>query len=44
MGWIPEVLEVNDPDKDANNAYDLGEHITKIIQLAFEGCFLVDPR
>ena len=44
MGWIPKVLEVDDPDEKANDADDFGKHVAKIIQLAFEGCLLVDSR
>jgi hypothetical protein len=44
MGWIPEVLEVDDPDEDTDDADDFGEHVTKVIQLAFERCLLVYLR
>ena len=42
VGWIPEVLEVDDPDENTNDTDYFGEHVAKIIQLAFEGRLLVD--
>ena len=44
VGWVPEVLEVDDPDEDTNDGDDFGKHVTKIVQLAFEGRLLVDVK
>ena len=44
MGWIPEVPEVDDPDEDANDGDDFGEHVTKVVQLAFKRSLLVYLR
>jgi len=44
VGWIPEVPEVDDPDEDTNDTDDFGKHISKVIQLAFKRCLLIDLR
>ena len=44
MGWIPEVPEVNDPDEDTNNGDNFGEHVTKVVQLAFKRSLLIYLR
>ena len=41
VGWIPEILVVDSPDEDTDDTNDLGEYVTKVIQLAFERCLLV---
>ena len=40
MGWVPEVPEVDDPNEDTDDGYNFGEHVTKVIQLAFERSLL----
>jgi hypothetical protein len=42
VGRIPEVAEVDQPDEDTDNRDDLGEHISKVIQLAFKRRFFRD--
>ena len=32
------MTNVDDPDEDADNGDDLGEHVTEIIQFALERC------
>ena len=44
MGWIPEVPEVDDPDEDTNDGDNFGEHVTKVVQLAFKRSLLIYLR
>lgn len=44
VGRIPEVTEIDDPDKDTNDSDDLRELITEVVQLAFQGGLFVDLR
>lgn len=44
VGRIPEVAEIDDPYKDANDGDDLRELITEVVQLAFQGRLFVDLR
>lgn len=34
------MLDVNEPNQDAYNRYDLRKHITKVVELLLEGCRL----
>ena len=44
VGWIPEVTEVYEPNKDTDDGNDLGEHVTKIIKFPFERRFFANLR
>lgn len=41
VGWIPEVSEIDNPNEDTNDGDNFGEHVAKVIQLAFKRCLLV---
>lgn len=41
---IPEVPEVDEPHEDADDRYDLGEHVSKVIQLALQRSLFADLR
>lgn len=36
MRGIPEIAEVDEPDKDADDGNDFGEHVTKVVQFLLE--------
>jgi len=36
MRWVGKVADIDDPDKDTNNADHFREHVTKVVQLALE--------
>ena len=44
VSWIPEVPEIDDPDKDTNDGDNFSEHVTKVVQLAFKRSLLVYLR
>ena len=44
VGWVPEVSEVDDPNEDTNDGDNFGEHVTKVVQLAFKRCLVVYLR
>ena len=41
---IREVTNIDNPDKDTNDSDNLGQHITEIVQLAFQGGLFADLR
>ena len=41
---IPEVPEVDEPNEDADGRDDLGEHVSKVIQLALQRSLFADLR
>ena len=41
---VPEMMEVDGPDKYTDDGDNLGEHVAKIIQFALQGCLLGDLR
>jgi hypothetical protein len=42
MGRIPKMTDVYKPDEDTDDCDDLGEHVSKVIQLAFEWSLFCD--
>jgi hypothetical protein len=44
MGRIPEVPEVDNPNEDTNDGDNFGEHVTKVVQLAFKRSLLAYLR
>jgi hypothetical protein len=42
VGRVPEVAHVDEPDEDANDRDDLGEHVAEIVQLALQWCLFAD--
>ncbi len=44
MCWVPEVTEIDQPDKDTDNRDDLGKHVTEVVKLPLEWSFFADLR
>ena len=44
MRGMPEVPEVDKPHEDADNRDDLGEHVSKVIQLALQRSLFANLR
>ena len=44
MRGIPEVPDVDEPHEDADNRDDLGEHISKLIQLSLQRSLFANLR
>lgn len=42
MRRVPEVAEINQPDKDTYDGYHFSEHFTKVIEFALQWSFLAD--
>ena len=44
MRRVPEVTYVDEPDEDADDCDHLGEHLTKIVELALQRCLFANLR
>lgn len=40
MRRVREVTNIDNPDKNADDSNDLGEHITEVVKFAFQRCLL----
>jgi hypothetical protein len=38
------MTEVHNPDEYTYYSYNLGQHVTKVVELPFEGCFFINLR
>src|ERR1700722_8623042 len=44
MCRVPEMTNVDEPDEDTYDGYNLRKHVAKIVEFVFQGCLLANLR